>query len=71
MRSWLATVARGWMPRSVLSAVDMADGLGTKRTHATSTMSTWASESSGGRAAMSAEIAARCRKGVLAPKKPF
>ena len=69
VRSWLATVARRWMPRSVLSAVDMSDGLGTKRTHATSTMSTWASESSGGRAAMAAEIAACCRKGVQGPKK--
>ena len=45
----------------MLSAVDMADSLGTKRTHATSTMSTWTNESSGGRAAMAAEIAARCR----------
>ena len=69
VRSWLATVARGWMPRSVLSAVDMSDGLGTKRTHATSTMSTWASESSGGRAAMAAEIAACCRRGDTLPKK--
>ena len=47
----------------------MTDGLGTKRTHATSTMSIWASESSGGRAAMAAEIAARCKKGVQGPKK--
>ena len=53
----------------MLSAVDMFDSLGTKRTHAASTMSTWASESSGPRAAMTAEIAARCRKGVQGPKK--
>jgi hypothetical protein len=41
----------------------MADGLGTKQTHATLTMSTSASESSGRRDAIEADIAACCRKG--------
>ena len=68
-RSWLETVARRRVPRSELSAVDMADGLGTKRTRVTSPMSPSATESSGPRAAMTAEIAARCTKGVQGPKK--
>ena len=51
----------------MLGAVDMADGLGTKLTHATSTMSTSASESSGRTIAIEAEIAACCRtRGGLA-----
>ena len=64
IRSWLVTVARARLPRSRRDAVDMADGLGTKQTHATLTMSTSASESSGRRDAIEADIAACCRKGV-------
>ena len=63
VRSWLATVAGGWVPRSVLSAVDMTDGLGTKRTHATATMSTSATESSGSRAAIEAAMQRVAGKG--------
>ena len=63
IRSWLVTVARSRLPRSRRDAVDMADGLGTKQTHATLTMSTSASESSGRRDAIEADIAACCRKG--------
>ena len=63
IRSWLVTVARARLPRSRRDAVDMADGLGTKQTHATLTMSTSASESSGRRDAIEADIAACCRKG--------
>ena len=47
----------------------MADGLGTKLTHATSTMSVSASDSTGRTIAIDAEIAACCRGGVQAPKK--
>ena len=46
IRSWLVTVARSRLPRSRRDAADMADGLGTKQTHATLTMSTSASECS-------------------------
>ena len=63
IRSWLVTVARARLPRSRRDAVDMVDGLGTKQTHATLTMSTSASESSGRRDAIEADIAACCRKG--------
>ena len=45
----------------------MADGLGTKRTYEISIMSTSASESSGRRAAIEAEIAACCTKGSSVP----
>ena len=69
IRSWLVTVARARLPRSRRDAVDMADGLGTKQTHATLTMSTSASESSGRRDAIEADIAACCRKGVRSLKK--
>ena len=48
----------------MFGAGDMYDGLDTKKTHATSTMSTSASESSGWMAAIEAEIAVRCRKGA-------
>ena len=64
VKSWLATVARGRLQRSVLSALVMYKGTGTKRTHAIAAMSTLASESSGPIAAMAAEIAACCRRGV-------
>ena len=63
VRSWLATVARGRLQRSVLSAVDTTDGLGTKLIHATSIMSMSARESSDRTAAIEAEIAAWCTKG--------
>ena len=63
VRSWLATVALGRLQRSVLSAVDTTDGLGTKRTHATATMSTSATESSGPRAAIEAAMQRVAGKG--------
>ena len=69
IRSWLVTVARARLPRSRRGAVDMAEGLGTKQTHATLIMSTSASESSGRPDAIQADIAACCRKGVQAAKK--
>ena len=70
VRSWLATVARGRVPRSVLSAVDMADGLGTKRTRVTSPMSPSATESSGPRAAMTGVfVAVRCKGGRVPEEK--
>ena len=65
----LATVARARLLRSRRGAVDMADSLGTKLTHATLIMSTSASESSGRPDAIEADIAACCRKGVQAAKK--
>ena len=47
----------------------MTDGLGTNLTHATSTMSMSASDSTGRTIAIDAEIATCCREGVQTPKK--
>ena len=69
VKSWLATVARGRLQRSVLSALVMYKGTGTKRTHAIAAMSTLASESSGPIAAMAAEIAVCCRVGGVTQKR--